>query len=130
AVEAEQGFARPAELTQKRRASQLSDHDASRLQSLGAAERPYPMMAPPLGGQLAVPPAPMPEAFPQALGLRDRLKGFETNPVRSAVEVPVATFSIVVETASYAFVRRALKEGVLADAQAVRVQAMINYFPY
>ena len=61
---------------------------------------------------------------------RERFGSFATNPVRSALESPVSTFSIDVDTASYAFVRRALKEGFLPDRDSVRVEEMINYFPY
>ncbi len=43
---------------------------------------------------------------------------------------PVSTFSIDVDTASYAFVRRALNAGQLPPKDAVRVEEMINYFPY
>ena len=61
---------------------------------------------------------------------RDRVEDFETNPVRSALESPVSTFSIDVDTASYSFVRRSLKEGFLPQADTVRVEEMVNYFPY
>ncbi|MEQ1950573.1 VWA domain-containing protein [Mesorhizobium sp. CN2-181] len=61
---------------------------------------------------------------------RDRVQDFDTNPVRSALESPVSTFSIDVDTASYSFVRRSLKEGFLPDADSVRVEEMVNYFPY
>ena len=61
---------------------------------------------------------------------RDRIEDFKTNPVKSAVEDPVSTFSIDVDTASYSFVRRSLKEGILPQADTVRVEEMINYFPY
>ena len=61
---------------------------------------------------------------------RDRIEDFKTNPVKSALEDPVSTFSIDVDTASYSFVRRSLKEGFLPQADTVRVEEMINYFPY
>ena len=61
---------------------------------------------------------------------RDRIATFDTNPVRSTQENPVSTFSIDVDTASYSFVRRSLKEGALPQADTVRVEEMINYFPY
>lgn len=61
---------------------------------------------------------------------RERFATFDTNPVRSTLEDPVSTFSIDVDTASYSFVRRSLKEGFLPDADSVRVEEMINYFPY
>jgi len=61
---------------------------------------------------------------------RDRLEEFKTNPVRSALEDPVSTFSIDVDTASYSFVRASLKRGLLPQADTVRVEEMVNYFPY
>src|SRR5690606_5039976 len=90
----------------------------------------------PVGGHaasshLAPPPpagvAPEPHATQEE---RERFASYDTNPVRSALENPVSTFSIDVDTASYAFARRSLKEGYLPDADSVRVEEMINYFPY
>src|SRR5690606_31360652 len=43
---------------------------------------------------------------------------------------PVSTFSVDVDTAAYAFVRRALNGGRLPPKDAVRIEEMINYFPY
>ena len=45
---------------------------------------------------------------------------------------PLSTFSVDVDTASYANVRRFLREGRLPDPGAVRVEELINYFrlPY
>jgi len=81
------------------------------------------MMAPATMGLSADIPA-------QPLENNDRIQEFETNPVRSALENPVSTFSIDVDTASYSFVRRSLKEGYLPQADTVRVEEMVNYFPY
>ncbi|RWN11362.1 MAG: VWA domain-containing protein [Mesorhizobium sp.] len=61
---------------------------------------------------------------------RDRIEDFKTNPVHAALEDPVSTFSIDVDTASYSFVRGSLKQGTLPQADTVRVEEMINYFPY
>jgi len=61
---------------------------------------------------------------------RERFEEFKTNPIRSVLESPVSTFSIDVDTASYSFARRSLKEGFLPQADTVRVEEMINYFPY
>jgi len=52
------------------------------------------------------------------------------NPVHRAVEQPVSTFSIDVDTGAYANVRRFLNEGRLPPTDAVRVEEMINYFDY
>ena len=61
---------------------------------------------------------------------RDRFEKITPNPVKVASEEPVSTFSIDVDTASYAFVRRALNRGVLPQKNAVRIEEMINYFDY
>ncbi|WP_433990018.1 hypothetical protein SuNHUV7_11750 (plasmid) [Pseudoseohaeicola sp. NH-UV-7] len=53
-----------------------------------------------------------------------------SNPVQITAETPVSTFSVDVDTASYAVVRSALMNGVLPEADAVRVEEMVNYFPY
>ncbi len=61
---------------------------------------------------------------------RDRFESFETSSVRAVLEDPVSTFSIDVDTASYAVIRRALMEGRLPDPDSVRVEELINYFNY
>jgi len=83
---------------------------------------------PTLMAQPRIAPSDMP--MPPQAENRDRVQEFKTNPVRSALEDPVSTFSIDVDTASYSFVRRSLKEGLLPQADTVRVEEMINYFPY
>ncbi len=60
----------------------------------------------------------------------ERVQSFETNPVKVTAENPVSTFSLDVDTASYSFVRRSLRSGFLPDPETVRVEEMINYFPY
>ena len=52
------------------------------------------------------------------------------SPLKVTTEDPVSTFSIDVDTASYAVVRSSLMNGVLPPKGAVRVEEMINYFPY
>jgi Ca-activated chloride channel family protein len=52
------------------------------------------------------------------------------NPVKVAKAEPVSTFSIDVDTASYANVRRFLNDGALPPKDAVRIEEMINYFDY
>jgi Ca-activated chloride channel family protein len=61
---------------------------------------------------------------------RDRFETLTSNPVKLVMEEPVSTFSIDVDTASYAFVRRALNNGVLPQKNAVRIEELINYFDY
>ena len=61
---------------------------------------------------------------------RDQFEAFDPNPVKVVAEEPVSTFSIDVDTASYAFMRASLDRGVLPQPDAVRVEEFINYFPY
>jgi len=61
---------------------------------------------------------------------RDRFSEIKINPVKLVGEEPVSTFSIDVDTASYAFVRRQLNSGLLPQKDAVRVEELINYFEY
>lgn len=55
---------------------------------------------------------------------------FDDSLIKSVREYPVSTFSIDVNTGSYANVRRILKSGHLPQKAAVRVEEMINYFDY
>ncbi|OHV61156.1 hypothetical protein LCM4577_15850 [Mesorhizobium sp. LCM 4577] len=81
--------------------------------------------------RLMVQPAPMPaDQMQPREENRNRIETFKTNPVHETAQDPVSTFSIDVDTASYSFVRRSLKEGALPDPDTVRVEEMINYFPY
>ncbi len=61
---------------------------------------------------------------------RDQFEAVKQNTVKQVATEPVSTFSIDVDTASYSFVRRALNSGRLPPKDAVRVEEMINYFPY
>ena len=52
------------------------------------------------------------------------------SPFRGVTEYPLSTFSVDVDTASYANVRRFLNEGRLPPADAVRIEELVNYFKY
>jgi Ca-activated chloride channel family protein len=54
----------------------------------------------------------------------------EETDFRSPLVAPLSTFSIDVDTASYANVRRFLNQGQLPPSDAVRIEELINYFPY
>ncbi len=60
----------------------------------------------------------------------DNFAAFEENRVKITKEEPVSTFSIDVDTASYSYVRGLLEDGYLPDPNAVRIEELINYFPY
>jgi len=54
----------------------------------------------------------------------------DENPFLRVGDEPLSTFSIDVDTASYANVRRFLRDGSLPPAGAVRIEELINYFRY
>lgn len=83
-----------------------------------AAGAPAPMVS----------PRPWPQPEPED---RERYDNTEANPVVSTAEEPVSTFSIDVDTASYAVVRDYLIDSrELPPSDAVRIEEMINYFDY
>lgn len=143
AAESEAGRAAPEASRQPEAAEKVAAEPAVQEDAAGAAPALPAMRTRTASGavrealqqRLAVQPsvAPMPAPadvpMPQAES-RDRLEDFKSNPVRTVSEDPVSTFSVDVDTASYSFVRRSLKEGVLPEADTVRVEEMINYFPY
>lgn len=61
---------------------------------------------------------------------RDKFTSTPENAFRIALDEPVSTFSIDVDTASYSFVRASLNGNALPQPAAVRTEEMINYFPY
>ena len=60
----------------------------------------------------------------------ERYARFDENRPRTSSEQPLSTFSIDVDTASYANVRRFLTSGRLPPPDAVRIEEMVNYFRY
>ena len=78
--------------------------------------------------------APMPagESYPQDYRAepREQYETLADNPIRSVAETPVSTFSADVDTGAYANVRRLLNQGRLPPEGAVRLEEMVNYFPY
>jgi len=52
------------------------------------------------------------------------------SPLKITADQPVSTFSIDTDTASYSIVRSSLEFGQLPPPEAVRVEEMVNYFPY
>ncbi|MES0825012.1 vWA domain-containing protein [Ruegeria sp. SCP11] len=80
-----------------------------------------PSTAPaPVQSDLSIAPETDTEAFANA----------DTNPLKVTTEDPASTFSIDVDTASYSIIRSSLMRGQLPPKDAVRVEEMVNYFPY
>ncbi len=97
--------------------------------------RPPPFIAPPeyapqMQSMVVTSGSYRNEAPLQGLTNTDKFPNTQANAVMLVAEHPVSTFSVDVDTASYAFVRRLLTAGQLPPAEAVRIEEMVNYFPY
>jgi len=77
-------------------------------------------------------PMPLSESYPQGYRdeQREQYQTLADNPIHSVAETPVSTFSADVDTGAYANVRRLLNQGRLPPEGAVRLEEMVNYFPY
>jgi Ca-activated chloride channel homolog len=63
-------------------------------------------------------------------GNTEAYEHIEENAFRSPLVAPLSTFSVDVDRASYANVRRFLTGGTLPPRDAVRIEELVNYFPY
>lgn len=81
---------------------------------------------------LAHAPSPIADVLPPGYRdeSREQYQAYADNPVFTVAETPVSTFSIDVDTGSYANVRRFLNGGQLPPKDAVRLEELVNYFPY
>ena len=75
-------------------------------------------------------PAPEPYRWPREPGNTEAYARIEENRFLAALSNPLSTFSIDVDAASYSNVRRFLSSGALPPADAVRLEELVNYFPY
>lgn len=75
-------------------------------------------------------PAPMQDRVAGYAQNGDQFERFDDSKVKLTSDAPVSTFSIDVDTASYAYVRRAIESGRLPQKDAVRTEELINYFDY
>ncbi len=111
---------------------------------------PQPMPAPQPMSELAA-PADMVAGLPAPMASRQMLSAPQTgaghmilpapvtsetyaNEAPSALKItseePVSTFSIDVDTASWSLIRNMILRGELPPSDAVRIEEMVNYFPY
>ncbi|SPB17596.1 hypothetical protein NOV72_04801 [Caballeronia novacaledonica] len=79
---------------------------------------PAAIMPPPMVSQKLV----LPEESPQ-------YRHYGDNPVQQVSAHPLTTFSLDMDTGSYANVRRFLNRGELPPVDGIRVEELINYFP-
>ncbi|MDR8364828.1 VWA domain-containing protein [Pseudomonas sp. JL3] len=84
------------------------------------------------GPLVAFAPLPAGETYPQGYRdeQREQYQALADNPIHSVAEAPVSTFSADVDTGAYANVRRLLNQGRLPPEGAVRLEELVNYFPY
>lgn len=84
------------------------------------------------GPLVAFAPLPAGETYPQGYRdeQREQYQTLADNPIHSVAEAPVSTFSADVDTGAYANVRRLLNQGRLPPEGAVRLEELVNYFPY
>ena len=93
------------------------------------------MEAQPEGGAIGyLQPAPsigvLPDIVPQPMENTEAFANAHANPLKVTAEEPVSTFSIDVDTASWAVIRSPLNMAALPTPEQVRVEEMVNYFPY
>jgi Ca-activated chloride channel family protein len=82
------------------------------------------------GSAYGPPPGPMFPGPPPGTVETERYPSAVSNPIRRVAEEPVSTFSIDVDTAAYANVRRFVQDGRRPPRDAVRVEELVNYFDY
>jgi Ca-activated chloride channel family protein len=68
--------------------------------------------------------------IPRAPGNTQSYGVIDENPFIAVSAHPLSTFSSDVDRASYANVRRFITEGQLPPRDAVRIEELVNYFPY
>jgi len=61
---------------------------------------------------------------------RDAFEIYKANLPTPVAETPVSTFSVDVDTSSYSFLRASINAGKLPPRESIRLEEMINYFPY
>ena len=71
-----------------------------------------------------------PWRWQQEPGNTENYNAINENRFLTALTTPLSTFSIDVDTASYSNVRRFLSQGALPPEDAVRIEELVNYFPY
>ncbi len=106
--------AQPPAVASKAEPAALAENDAA---------RPREIMR-------AMSPAPEPWRRQQEPGNTESYTAIDENRFRAAVAHPLSTISIDVDAASYSNVRRFLAGGTLPPKDAVRLEELVNYFPY
>jgi Ca-activated chloride channel family protein len=88
----------------------------------------HPGVAPAAMRGIMMAPAALP--MPALTAANDKFAEKDANSLTLVSDHPVSTFSVDVDTASYAYLRRILSDGQMPRPDAIRVEEMVNYFPY
>ena len=121
---------RIAEATRAERSSVRTDgrkQDASA--SVGVAP-PSPTVMSQTRGRVDAQRSPYGIRRPREPWNTEAYERIDENPFRPVSVAPLSTFSVDVDRASYSNVRRFLNQGTLPPKDAVRVEELVNYFPY
>jgi Ca-activated chloride channel homolog len=82
-------------------------------------------------GAAPAPPGPEPWRIQRQPGNREQYDKIDENPFLAVSAHPLSTFSVDVDRASYSNVRRfVMQQGALPPKDAVRIEELVNYFPY
>ena len=105
--------------------------EAIKLEKFDVTGSSLPMSA--AAGQLASAPAERSHIESERASAKFNTEAYAyqaENSFLAAAENPLSTFSIDVDTASYANMRRFLTAGQRPPRDAVRIEELVNYFPY
>ena len=100
---------------------------AAEMDALSQAASPVPTGMGVAGGVAA---GNEPWRWQREPGNTENYNAINENRFLTALTTPVSTFSIDVDAASYSNVRRFLSQGTLPPVDAVRLEELVNYFPY
>jgi Ca-activated chloride channel family protein len=128
-------------LTGSLAASQPAEEETVKLQVFDAAAAPahgYSASETTTGTRVNADIAGVNNSVAYNFPARTRAGGFNTEAYAyhadsdflSVAQNPLSTFALDVDTASYANVRRFLQAGEMPPADAVRIEELVNYFPY
>ncbi len=99
---------------------------------------PPPVSPSPVDRRIQIAPPPLAEQEigdepwrkPRQPGNTEDYKPIEENPFLRPSSNPLSTFAIDVDTGAYSNVRRFISQGSVPPKDAVRLEELINYFPY
>jgi Ca-activated chloride channel family protein len=120
--DAKPGRTRGAKKKRKKKSSRTGGKKAEAKMAGGAIAKPMPSQDPVIGAGA--------DKLPTATATGESYDHIQENDYLAVTDKPLSTFSIDVDTASYANSRRFIEGGQLPPADAVRVEEFINYFGY